>query len=121
MDYNSDFSHDLENGQVFERKLGNAFDNSKIEVKADFMAYITGNIFVEFESRGKKSGIATSKAEYYAFFVLNKTEVEYILLIEINKLKEIAGKYYKKKRIVKGGDNNTSRGVLIPINELIVR
>jgi hypothetical protein len=38
MDYNSDFRHDLEVGQVSEKALAEIFENKKVEVKRDLMA-----------------------------------------------------------------------------------
>lgn len=40
-----------------------------IEVKEDFMCKKTGNVAVEFQCRGKPSGIAKSEADYYVYKV----------------------------------------------------
>ena len=58
MDYNSDFKYDLKVGQIKEKELGDIFNNSKVEVKYDLQALGTGNVFVEYWSRGKKSGLS---------------------------------------------------------------
>ena len=55
---------DLLVGQVRERKLGELLEGKGVEVKSDFMAQRTGNVFVEYRSRGKLSGISTTEAEY---------------------------------------------------------
>ena len=57
MDYNSNFEYDLELGKVKEKELYDIFSYKKIEVKTDFKANETGNVFIEYESRGEKSGI----------------------------------------------------------------
>ena len=62
MDYNSDFRFDLELGQQGETTFGAIFSGAKIEVKTDFAAYRTGNFFIEYESRDKPSGLATTHA-----------------------------------------------------------
>lgn len=113
MDYNNDFKYDLKVGQVKEKELGDIFNNKKIEVKYDLKALDTGNVYVEYYSRGKKSGISTTKAEFYCFafgstFHLIKTEA----------LKDRCRKYINTNRDKKGGDNNTSKGILLPITEL---
>ena len=60
------FDIDLQYGQVFERKVADMLQNKKIEVKTERdMWKSTGNIVVEFESRGKPSGIASTEAEYW--------------------------------------------------------
>lgn len=113
MDYNNDFKYDLKVGQVKEKELGDIFNNKKIEVKYDLKALDTSNVYVEYYSRGKRSGISTTNAEFYCFafgstFHLIKTEV----------LKDRCRKYINTNRDKKGGDNNTSKGILLPITEL---
>ena len=85
----------------------------KIEVKTDLQATQTGNVFIEYQSRDRLSGLSTSKADYWAFLISN----EQIIIIETNKLKELCKT--KGLRRVDGGDNNTSKGILIPLNKLI--
>jgi len=60
------FDIDLQYGQVFERKVADMLQNSKIEVKTERDKWKdTGNIVIEFESRGRPSGISTTEAEYW--------------------------------------------------------
>lgn len=113
MDYNSDFKYDLKVGQAKEEELGKIFDSKKIEVKYDLKALKTGNVFVEYESRNKPSGIATTQSDYYCF-CFGKT----YHIIETSDLKDLCRKYVNTDRNVKGGDNDTSKGVLLPIKEL---
>lgn len=116
MEYNNDFKHDLKIGQLGEKKLARLLNDKRVEVKTDFVAENTGNVFIEYESRNNPSGIATSDAEWYAF-VLGTNN---IIMIETEALKTKARKYIKTSRDVVGGDNNTSRGILLPLKELIV-
>jgi hypothetical protein len=115
MKYNSDFSHDLELGKKGENLLAKILllKGDKIEVKTDLQATKTGNVFIEYKSRDRLSGLSTSKADYWAFLISN----EQIIIIETNKLKELCKT--KGLRRVNGGDNNTSKGILIPLNKLI--
>jgi hypothetical protein len=115
MDYNSDFRYDLKLGQIGEKYLGKILDNEKIEVKTDYQASDTGNLFIEYFSRGKESGIITTRATWYAFILSN----DKIILISTKKLKQKCRPYLNTKRDVKGGDNNTSQGILLPIKDLI--
>ena len=112
---NNDFRYDLKLGQLGEQKLADILQDKKIEVKTDFKAPKTGNVFVEYFSRGKRSGIAHSEAEWYAFIISN----EQIILIKTLDLKRKCRKYIGTNRDVTGGDNNTSYGILLPVNELI--
>jgi hypothetical protein len=41
--------------------------NKTIEVKCDRIAVKTGNVYIEYESRGKPSGISTSQADYWVY------------------------------------------------------
>lgn len=116
MEHNSDFKFDLDFGLKGEKLVLDILTNKKIEVKTDkhtIKGNATGNIFVEYESRGKPSGIAKTQAEYWAFVLSN----EQIAIFEIEWLKEKARQYLINNKVL-GGDNNTSKGILIPIKEL---
>ena len=69
MDYCSDFRYDLEVGQVAEAGLADIFENKKVEVKRDLKSKETGNIFIEYQSRGKPSGLATTESDFYCFVI----------------------------------------------------
>lgn len=114
MEYNSDFKYDLKVGVTKEKEIGNIFKNKKIEVKHDLMAVRTGNVYVEYISRNKKSGIAISVADYYCFAFRNTFH-----FIKTDELKAKCRKYINTVRDVRGGDNNTSRGILLPVTELL--
>ena len=73
----------------------------------------TGNIFVEYESRNKRSGIATSEAFYYCYWLSNY----HFIMIEKDELKKLCRKYIGTERDVLGGDSNTSKGILLPLHE----
>ena len=114
MEYNSDFRYDLKVGQVAEQALAAIFEGKKVEVKRDRKASLTGNIFVEYESRGKPSGISTSEADYWCFVV-----EETFILLTASRLKEIIEPLKGGDRERRGGDNNTSIGVLIRISDIL--
>tara|TARA_R100001163_G_scaffold33968_1_gene26280 strand:- start:21532 stop:21882 length:351 start_codon:yes stop_codon:yes gene_type:complete len=114
MDFCSDFRFDLELGQVAEKQLADILSNEKIEVKRDMKASETGNIFIEYESRGKPSGIATTEARFYCI-ALN----DLFIIIPTETLKDLVRPYLFTTRDVNGGDNNSSKGVIFPINKII--
>lgn len=114
MEFNSDFRYDLKVGQVAEQALAAIFQGKKVEVKRDRKARLTGNIFVEYESRGKPSGISTSEADYWCFVV-----EETFILLTAQRLKEIVETLKGTDKERTGGDNNTSRGVLIRISDIL--
>lgn len=106
------FDVDLKTGQLAEAELVEIIGGNKLEVKRDFMASKTGNIAVEYESRGEFSGILTTEAEHYAFVLDNMT-----IIIETAQLKELMN--IPSAKIVTGGDDGTSTMVLIPLSEVI--
>lgn len=114
MEYNSDFKYDLKVGMVGEKLLGDILSNKKIEVKTDLKAKSTGNVYVEYYSRGKPSGISTSEADYYCFIIEDNLH-----LIPSQKLKNICREYIGTDMDKHGGDNNTSKGILLPTRRLI--
>jgi hypothetical protein len=74
-----------------------------LEIKADFFTSYTGNVVIEFESRGKDSGITTSKASFFAYAVMQTEEDFDLYIITTKKLKQmVENKEYFD--IVVGGD-----------------
>ena len=67
-------------------------DKIKYEVKTDELSLKTNNLFIEFESYKKTSGISISKANYYIF----SDTIDYHL-IETQKLKTILSNIENKK------------------------
>jgi len=116
MKYCSNFEYDLKVGQVKEKELGEILHNKRIEVKTDLQGAETGRVFVEYESRGKKSGIATSKADYYCFIISEGC----FILIKTKILKTRCRRLLKTELDILGGDNNTSKGILLPILQLLI-
>jgi len=114
MKHNNDFQHDLEVGQVKEKELADLLENKTIEVKRDLIAKDTGNVFIEYECREKPSGIATTKADFHCIAV----EHLYIIL-STEKLKDIVRPYFGTDRDVLGGDSNRSKGIKLPLKQLI--
>jgi hypothetical protein len=105
------FDLDLQYGQVFEKKVADMLQNSKIEVKTERdMWKSTGNIAIEFESRGRPSGIATTEADYWFHNLMT-------LVFPVAKLRYYIGD--NMPRMVRGGDNNTSRMYLISLTDLV--
>ena len=72
MKFNSDFKYDLLLGNVGENIISELLKDSTIEVKMDFLAHKTNNIFIEFRSRNKLSGISTTQAEFWFYIILKK-------------------------------------------------
>ena len=116
MDYNNDFRYDLKVGQVYEKQFNDLL-GSKIEIKRDFKCLDTGNIYVEYQSRGKPSGLSTSEAEYWCYWLSDVLCV----FIKTEELKILCRKYINTNRDKKGGDMNTSKGILLPLKDFITK
>ena len=111
------FDIDLQYGKVREGEIASMLQNEKIEVKTERDIWkTTGNIVVEFECRGKPSGIAVTEAKWWAHVLADGDETYFTLLFPTDKLKKIARKYYNKA--VYGGDDNLSKFVLLPLKEV---
>ena len=119
MNFNNDFKFDLEFGQLDgETWFHELVTNKKIEVKSDRKTAETGNIYIEYWSRGKPSGIATSQSDFYVY----KVAEDQAILISTSQLKKKLKQLVeegKARKDVRGGDNNTSLGILCKLTDLI--
>ena len=109
------FTKDLSYGKKHEKLVMKSMEN--YELKTDRMAHKTGNVYVEFQSRGKDSGITTSKSDTWIFKIVSKGDRHlFSIQIPLTRLKKLVSTDY---RVVPGGDNLTSRGYLVPLTDLI--
>jgi hypothetical protein len=83
---------------------------STIECKRDRWTHKTGNIAIEFESYGKPSGIRTTKAEHYFYFVAETNHFYIIPTSEIRK--QVKRKAFTSIKRV--GDNGRNLVYLFP-------
>ena len=113
------FDIDLSWGQMFEKKLEDILRNKKIEVKTERDIWkVSGNIAIEYQYKGRKSGIAVTQAEWWAHILQDNEDIKCILLMPTEELKRVARKHLLDKKVI-GGDNNNSKMVLVPIHELM--
>lgn len=122
MKHNNDFKYDLDFGVISEKFYGKVMHDlieGKTECKAERDQWAkTGNMFVEFESRGKKSGISTTHSDHWVVSFYKENHLCFTITLPIKEAKVLARKYYLRNKIVPGGDENTSKGVLVPIWEI---
>jgi hypothetical protein len=118
MKHNSDFQYDWEFGKEGEDEIAKLLNDYKVEVKRDRQTKQTGNVYIEYQSRGKPSGIKTTKADKWAYILQDGC----ILIVDTELLKKALRYLIKAKLCVKdmpGGDNNTSLGVLVSVERLM--
>lgn len=118
MNFNNDFRYDLEVGKEGERIVDSLFKDKLIEVKRDSWVGRSGNIAIEYESRGKPSGIATTQADYWIIIFSKEYQDKVMYVFETQLLKRVSREYFKQGKVKAMGDDNTSMAVLIPIKEI---
>lgn len=108
LDIGSGSDYDL----LMQTKSGRQFS---IEVKEDFMCEKTGNVAVEYWSRGKASGISVTVADYY-FYVIHEPLRLTVNSIKTDALKNIiiTKQYFTE---VSGGDaGSDTKSYLFKLN-----
>ena len=121
--YNKDnkFDVDLEFGEKFEKSLAKILTLGKIEVKTERDKWkTTGNIAVELSSRGKLSGLNTTKAEWWCQVLTFKGKIVGVYMWPVKTFKKIVKNSIMKGRgrMTMGGDNDTSELALVPLEDL---
>lgn len=122
---NNKFDVDLQYGQDGERWLiWFGTDQAKVEVKTERDKWLeTGNAVFEYSSRGKPSGFAVTEADYWLHIFKEKERIAMAFIFNIIELKTFLRLVYKNPnkynaRLCKGGDDNTSDVILLPIAQL---
>jgi len=117
--YNPDFDLDLAFGEAYEDSLAEILQKGKVEVKTERDIWkTTGNIVFEIRCKGKPSGISKTKADYWAQILTYKNEIKSILIFPVGvlklQLKNLLSQ--NKAKIIKGGDNNDSEMIKVPLS-----
>jgi hypothetical protein len=116
--FNPHFDLCLEFGEKYENEFQKIVENKQLEIKTDKICQRTGNVFVEFESRGKDSGLSTTTASYWIYCLWSEIRKEQTyVFIPTRRLKKLIKQGNYKE--IKGGDNWTSKGYLIPKEDLL--
>lgn len=90
-----------------------------IEIKEDFSCQRTGNVGLEYECRGKPSGIETSKADYYLYKVHKPDGVKSLYIISTDKLKKMVENKLFFRTVVGGDVGSGSKNYLFKLNIII--
>lgn len=116
-DTGKDFDYDLQVGKTGERLVDKLLTGPKsVEVKLDNRTYDTGNIAIEEAHSYGKSGIAISKANWYALVLGGGYKEEVIVFVKTSRLKRILKAFGRKNK--KAGIDGRSRYRLIHVFNL---
>ena len=115
------FDIDLKFGQIYEKVLAKLLFNKTIEVKSERDTWkSTGNIAIEYSSRNKMSGIATTEADWWAQILVDNNDIRGIVMLPVKELKRRIKEMNKSNDIQDsvGGDDDSSRMFLVPLDKL---
>jgi len=122
--YNPNFDVDFAFGEKTEQwiKLIGA-GAEKVEIKTERDTWLTtGNIAIEYEYKGRPSGIATTEADWWIHALSLNDKVSMAFIWRVDSLKNFlrpvfkpGSQYVSALKLVVGGDGNHSRLILLPI------
>ena len=117
------FDIDFDFGTQYEQSLANILKLGKVEVKTERDKWnSTRNIAIELSCNDSLSGLNATEADYWAHILTLKGDVKGIILLPVERLKEIVklSVHDGNGRVVMGGDNDASEIALIPLKDLAV-
>lgn len=117
---NSKFDLDLKFGEEGEQWLKLLADERKLEVKRDRMWAKTGNIFFEYECRGKPSGLFITEADYFAYILYRDGVNIAVYIWKTDVVRAVIGNWIetKKYKLISGGDALAVKGLVVPVEAL---
>jgi len=116
--FNPHFDLCLDFGEKYENDFQKIVESKELEVKTDKLCQKTGNVFIEYESRGKASCLSVTTAKYWVFCLWSEVRKEqtYVFIPTRRLKKLIKDNNYRETR---GGDKLSSKGYLVPKEDLL--
>ncbi len=118
----NNFDIDLDFGKKGEDWVVELFEgNSKVEVKTERGIWDkTGNIAIEVRYKNKPSGLTTTDAEIWIHLLEKDNKILGGFLLPVSYLKKRIKKLFNEDivKVIKGGDNNDSTILLLPIDKI---
>lgn len=118
------FDIQLSEALINERRLADIFESArlaKIELKSETWQWEqTGNICIEYQSRGRPSGIAVTECDVWVHELKRDGETLVWLMFTERRLREIARKAWREGRFrTRAGDDGAQSVVLIPLRDIL--
>ena len=117
------FDIDLDFGLIHEDKVKDIFQGKgSIEVKTERdMWSRTGNMALEITYKGKPSGITITDAKWWCHLFTIDGDIKFVLMMRVKELKERIKQLARTNfvKIVKGGDNDDSEIILVPVQKVV--
>lgn len=118
------FDIQLSEALTAERKLGAIFEVGKIEkieLKTESWLWErSGNIAIEYASRGKLSGISTTEADYWVHELRRDGETLVYLMFPIERLRDLVAEARLAGRIrTAAGDDGEQHLALVRLNDIL--
>jgi hypothetical protein len=118
------FDMQLSQAHIDERRLGDIFTGAtiaKIELKSESWLWErTGNICLEYRSRGEPSGIATTEADMWVHELKRGDDTLCWIMFPAERLLELARHHYRLGHIRENaGDDGEQCVVLIPLRDIL--
>jgi hypothetical protein len=120
--YNPRFDIDLQFGEKYEDCLADLLNRGKVEVKTERDLWAkTGNIAVEIRWNDKPSGLSTTEADWWAHIMTVEGEIKFVAILPVSTLKRRVKHLLEhgRAKITRGGDNDQSEIVLLPLTEIM--
>jgi hypothetical protein len=89
-----------------------------IEVKEDFTCQKTGNVGLEFETRGIPSGINVTQATHYIFRIHEPNGKTTDWIVKVSKIKEMIKKIEYDRIIIGGDAGSNSKNYLFELKTI---
>jgi hypothetical protein len=112
------FDLDLKFGEAGEQWLVWLASERKVEVKRERDKWRgSGNLFFEYESRGKASGVAITAADFWVHILSLNGENVGSFIFPVPSLKRNLRVLLDRgiARMADGGDEDSSKGLLVPL------
>lgn len=109
------FDRDLRHGEAREDAFVHVLLRSRVEIKSDGKCRETGNVFIEYQQKGRPSGIAVSTAGLWAIEVDDTVWV----VLPTERIKALARLAVQQGRKKFGGDGDQYLGALVPVEWLV--